>query len=123
MQLKNTIKGCTPKAYTADRTHSASLGKAPAPPGDNPMASPVSPCVHESASVVKSCFVFKGGSLLEGGLERGLCGRPEENAAFQNKRFLKSSQLFLLFPAAFHYPLYAHLPVIANGKIQTIKKK
>ena len=41
---------------------------------------------------------------------------------FPEQKILKSSQLFTLFPSAFHYPLYAHLSVIVSEKIQTIKK-
>lgn len=50
----------------------SSIRNAQALIGMKAMAPSMSICLHEYASVVKNCFMFKGGLALEERLRRGL---------------------------------------------------
>lgn len=101
-----------------------SIKKAQTLTDEKSMSLAVSLSLHECASVVKNCFMFKGGLALEEKLRKEMRLKIRKEQIFPEE---KISKMFLIaqsfFPSAFHYILYVRLPVAVNRKIQIIKRE
>lgn len=101
MQLKNPIKVC----MLMTRHIKTSTGKEQTLTGEK-----------------SELFMFQGGFPFSRGL-RGYYMEDKKTMNISRTKKILKSQLFILFPSAFHYTLYRSLPVGANRKIQITKNK